>query len=84
MPEWNTQTERVLGYIYVVLSCYIYILSVFTEKPYSKAVERNEVYVSSQATSHAGKWRQNKPWSSTIWLDVGDVMTSMALFRCSL
>ena len=38
---------------------YIYILSVFTEKPYNKAVGRNEVYVSiitsSHATSHYGK-----------------------------
>ena len=38
---------------------YIYVLSVFTEKPYSKAVERFEVYVSiitsSHATPHDGK-----------------------------
>ena len=61
----------------------IYNLSVFTEKPYSKAVERNEVYVSiitsSHATSHDGKWRQNKPWPSTIWLDIGDVNDGSAV-----
>ena len=41
------------------LSPNIYILNVFAEKPYSKAVERNDVYVSiiisSHATSHDGK-----------------------------
>ena len=61
----------------------IYILNVFTEKPYSKPLERNIVYIPritlSHATSHAIKWRQNKPWLSTIWLDVGDVMTSLKL-----
>ena len=65
----------------------IYSLGVFTEKPYSKLLERNEVYIPiitlSQATSHDFKWCQNKPWLSTIWLDVGDVMTSLTLFRCS-
>ena len=31
----------------------IYILRVFTEKPYSKTVERNEVYISIITSSHA-------------------------------
>ena len=65
---------------------YIYILGVFTEKPYSKPLERNVVYVPiitlSHATSRDFKCRQNKQWLSTIWLDVGDVMTSLTLFRC--
>ena len=51
---------------------YIYILGVFTEKPY----ERNVVYIPiitlSHMTSHDFKWRQNKLWLSIIWLDVGD------------
>ena len=63
----------------------IYILGVFTEKPYSKPSERNVVYISiitlSHVTSHDFKC-QNKPWFSTIWLDVSDVITSLTLFRC--
>ena len=63
-----------------------YIFGAFTEKPYSKPLERNVVYTSiitlSHATSHDVKWRQIKPWYSTIWLEVGDVMTSKMLFRC--
>ena len=43
----------------------IYILSVFTENPYSKPLECNEIYISiitlSHATSHDVKWRQNQP-----------------------
>ena len=58
------------------LFLYIYILGVFTEKPYSKPLERKVVYIPiiilSHATSHDFKWRQNKPWLSTIWLDFGD------------
>ena len=61
----------------------IYILGVFTEKPYSKPLESNVVYISiitlSHATSYDFKWRQSKPWLSTIWLDVGDVMTPLTL-----
>ena len=61
------------------LKWYIYILCVFTEKPYCKPLECNVVYIPiiilSHATSHDFKWRQNKPWLSTIWMDVGDVMT---------
>ena len=64
----------------------IYILGVFTEKPYNKPLERNVVYIPiitlSNATSHDFKWRQNKPWLSTIWLNVGNAMTSLTLFRC--
>ena len=64
----------------------IYILGVFTEKPYSKQLECNLVYIPiitlSHATSHDFKWHQNKPWLSTIWLDVSDVMMSLTLFRC--
>ena len=62
----------------------MYILGVFTEKPYSKPLERNVVYIPkitlSHATSHDFKWRQNKPWLSTIWLD-DDVVTPLTLFR---
>ena len=51
----------------------IYILGVFTEKPYSKPLECNVVYIPiiilSHATSHDFKWCQNKPWLSTIWLE---------------
>ena len=57
--------------IFIYLFIYIYILGVFTEKPYSKPLECNVVYIAiitlSQATSHDFKWRQNKPWLSTIW-----------------
>ena len=64
----------------------IYIPVVFTEKPCSKPLERNVVYILmitlSHAMSHDFKWRQNKPWLFTIWLDVGDVMTSLTLFCC--
>ena len=64
----------------------IYILGVFTDNPYSKPLERNVVYISiislSHAKSHDFKWRQNKPWLFTIWLDVRDVMTSLTLLRC--
>ena len=64
------------------LLLYIYILGVFTEKPYSKPLERNVVYIPiitmSHATSHDFKWRQNKPWMSTIWLDVIDAVPLLA------
>ena len=63
----------------------IYSLGIFTEKPYSKPLGCNVVYIPiitlSHATSHDFKWRQNKPWLSTLWLDVGDAMKSLALFR---
>ena len=69
-----------------VVSLYMYLHSAFTEKPYSKPLERNVVYTSkitsSHATSHDVKLRQNKPWFSTILLAVRDVMASMTLFRC--
>ena len=64
------------------------ILGVFTEKPYSKPLKLNVVYIpfpiitTSHATSNEFKCRQNKPWLSTIGLDVGDVITSLTLFRC--
>ena len=79
--------QQVIEYEILRYTLYIniFILGVLTEKPYSKAVERNEVYVSiitsGHASSHDGKWRQNKPWSSIVW---SDVMTSLTLFRCSL
>ena len=48
-----------------ILTANIYILGVFTEKPYSKPLERNVVYIPiitlSHAMSHDFKWRQNKP-----------------------
>ena len=62
---------------------YIYILGVFTEKPYSKPLESNVVYIPiitlSHATSQDFKWRQNKPWLSTIWLDVCDIIDTVPL-----
>ena len=68
------------------LNRYIYILCVFTEKPYSTPLDRNVVYIPiitlSHATSHDFKWRQNKPWLSTVWMEVGDVIMSLTLFRC--
>ena len=43
----------------------IYILGVFTEKPYSKPLEYNEIYIPNITLSHPMsydfKWRQNKP-----------------------
>ena len=64
----------------------IYILGVFTEKHYNKPLERNVIYIPiitlSHATSHDFRWRLDKPWLSTIWFDVGDVITSLTLFRC--
>ena len=61
----------------------IYILNEFTEKPYSKLMRCNVVYNSITTLSHMiGNWRQNTPWYSIIWLGVGDVMTSITLFRC--
>ena len=58
MAENNQAALAVCAQTKVVFP-YIYILSVFTEKPYSKAMERYEVYVSiiilSHATSHDGK-----------------------------
>ena len=70
------------------LSFCIYIIGTLTEKTYDKPMKRNVVYNSiitlSHATSHEVKWHQNKPWYSTICLDVVDVMTSMTLSeRCS-
>ena len=44
---------------------YIYILNVFTEKPYNKPLERNEVYIPiitlRHVTSRDFKGRQRKP-----------------------
>ena len=58
-----------------------YIPDVFTERPYSKPLERNEVYIPiitlTHSTSHDFKW--HKPWRSTIWLDFDDIMTSFTL-----
>ena len=53
---------------------------------YIKPLERNVVYMYvpiltlSHATSHDFKWRQNKPWLSTIWLDVADFIDAVPLF----
>ena len=62
---------------------YIYILGVFTEKPYSKPLEYNVVYIPtitlSHVTSHDFKLHQNKPWLSTIWLDIDDVIDAVLL-----
>ena len=48
----------------------IYILDVFNEKPFSKPLEPNLVYILiitlSRATSHDFKSRQNKPWLSMV------------------
>ena len=72
-PSWNE-------------NCRIYSLSSFTEKPNNKPLERNAVYTSiitlCHVTSHDVRWRQNKPWFSPIWLDAGDIMMSLMLFRC--
>ena len=40
----------------------IYILCVFTEKPYSKPLERNVVYIPIITLSHAMSVCQNNPW----------------------
>ena len=76
--------DKTISYSDIIIN--IYILGVFTEKRYSKPLERNVVCIPiitlSRATSHDFKWRQNKPWLSTVWLDVGDVMTSLTLSRC--
>ena len=41
-------------YVYIEHLFYnVYILSVFTEKPYSKSLERNEVYIPIITLSHA-------------------------------
>ena len=73
------------SFIYMQWFSTFTFLVFFTEKPCSKQLERNVVYVPiitlSHATSHDFKWRQNKSWLSAIWLDVGDVMTSMALLQ---
>ena len=69
--------------VHICIIYNIYILGVFTEKPYSKPLERNVVYIpintSSHATSHDFKWHQHKPWLATIWLDVGDVIDAVQL-----
>ena len=61
----------------------IYILGVFTEKPHSKPLERNVVYIPiitlSHIMSHDFKSRQKKPWLSTIWLDDGNVTDAVSL-----
>ena len=54
-----------------------------TEKPYSKPLERNVVYIPiitlRHAMSHDFKWHLNKPWLSLIWLDDGDVIDAILL-----
>ena len=64
----------------------IYILSSFTENPHNKPLECNVVYTSiitlGHATSHGIAWRQNKPWFSPIWLQSGDITTSLTPFHC--
>ena len=51
----------------------IYILGVFTEKPYNKPLERREVYIPITTSSPRRQRRQNKPYLSTVWLDNGAV-----------
>ena len=69
--------------IYFLLFTFlVYLL----KKPYSKPLKCNLVYIPiitlSHTTSRDIKWRQNKPWLPSIWLDIGDVITSLTLFRC--
>ena len=87
---FSTVTHTFTCFAYVYLRT-IYILAVFAEKPHCKPLERNVVCIPiitlSHATSHDFNWRQNKPWLSTIWLDVGDIIRSsftLHATQCSL
>ena len=78
----NTLVSKFLRNVFIQNIIFT-VFGVFTDKPYSRLLERNVVYspiiTLSHATLHDFKWRQNKPWLSTILLDVGDVIDAVPL-----